>query len=123
MASTPPQFSLGKSYPGFGPVGPWLVTADEFDDPNDLALGCSLNGEQVQESRTNDLIFGVAELVEMLSAVTPMLPGDLIFTGTPSGVGIAREPQRFLAPGDELRSEIDGIGELTTTFVPSRKEK
>jgi 2-keto-4-pentenoate hydratase/2-oxohepta-3-ene-1,7-dioic acid hydratase in catechol pathway len=117
MASTPPQFSLGKSYPGFGPVGPWLVTPDEFDDPNDLALGCSLNGEQMQESRTNDLIFGVAELVEMLSAVTPMLPGDLIFTGTPAGVGMARNPQRWLAPGDELTTYIEGIGELKHRFV------
>jgi 2-keto-4-pentenoate hydratase/2-oxohepta-3-ene-1,7-dioic acid hydratase in catechol pathway len=117
MASTPPQFSLGKSYPGFGPVGPWLVTADEFDDPNDLALGCSLNGEQVQNSRTSDLIFGVAELVEMLSAVTPLLPGDLIFTGTPSGVGMARNPQRWLAPGDELVTYIEGIGELKHRFV------
>jgi len=117
MASTPPQFSLGKSYPGFGPVGPWLVTPDEFDDPNDLALGCSLNGEQMQESRTNDLIFGVAELIEMLSAVTPMLPGDLIFTGTPAGVGMARNPQRWLAPGDELTTYIEGIGELKHRFV------
>jgi 2,4-didehydro-3-deoxy-L-rhamnonate hydrolase len=117
MASVPPQFSLGKSYPGFGPVGPWLVTPDEFDDPNDLALGCSLNGEQMQKSRTSDLIFGVAELVEMLSAVTPLLAGDLIFTGTPSGVGMARNPQRWLAPGDELTTYIEGIGELRHRFV------
>jgi len=117
MASTPPQFSLGKSYPGFGPVGPWLVTPDEFDDPDDLALGCSVNGEQMQKSRTSDLIFGVAELVERLSAVTPLLPGDLIFTGTPQGVGMARNPQRWLTPGDELTTYIEGIGELKHRFV------
>jgi 2-keto-4-pentenoate hydratase/2-oxohepta-3-ene-1,7-dioic acid hydratase in catechol pathway len=117
VASTPPQFSLGKSYPGFGPVGPWLVTPDEFDDPNDLALGCLLNGEQMQKSRTSDLIFDVAELVARLSAVTPLLPGDLIFTGTPQGVGMARNPQRWLAPGDELTTYIEGIGELRHRFV------
>ena len=89
MATTPPQFSLGKSFPRFGPVGPWLVTPDEFTDPDDLELGCSINGEDMQKGRTGDMIFGVSELIEQLSAVTPLLPGDLIFTGTPSGVGSA----------------------------------
>jgi 2-keto-4-pentenoate hydratase/2-oxohepta-3-ene-1,7-dioic acid hydratase in catechol pathway len=117
MASSPPQFSLGKSYPGFGPIGPWLVTPDEFDDPDDLELGCSVNGEQVQKGRTSQMIFGVAELIEQLSAVTPLLPGDVVFTGTPSGVGIARSPQRWLQPGDVLTSYIEGIGEMRQTFV------
>jgi 2-keto-4-pentenoate hydratase/2-oxohepta-3-ene-1,7-dioic acid hydratase in catechol pathway len=117
MASSPPQFSLGKSYPGFGPIGPWLVTPDEFDDPDDLELGCSVNGEQVQKGRTSQMIFGVAELIEQLSAVTPLLPGDVIFTGTPSGVGMARSPQRWLLPGDVLTSYIEGIGEMRQTFV------
>ncbi|MEP7024995.1 MAG: fumarylacetoacetate hydrolase family protein [Actinomycetota bacterium] len=117
MASTPPQFSLGKSYPGFGPVGPWLVTVDEFDDPADLELGCRINGEQVQQSRTKDLIFDVPQLIEQLSAVTPLLPGDIIFTGTPQGVGMGRSPQRWLAAGDELTSYIEGIGEMSHRFV------
>jgi 2-keto-4-pentenoate hydratase/2-oxohepta-3-ene-1,7-dioic acid hydratase in catechol pathway len=112
-----PQFSLGKSFPGFGPIGPWIVSPDELNDPNDLAIGCTLNGEQVQKSRTSDLIFGVDELVHLLSSVTPLLPGDLIFTGTPSGVGGTRTPPRFLAPGDELVSTIDGIGTIHTHLI------
>jgi 2,4-didehydro-3-deoxy-L-rhamnonate hydrolase len=108
---------MGKSYPGFGPIGPWLVTPDEFDDPDDLELGCSVNGEQMQKGRTSQLIFGVPQLIEQLSAVTPMLPGDVIFTGTPSGVGMARSPQRWLQPGDVLTSYIEGIGEMRQTFV------
>jgi 2-keto-4-pentenoate hydratase/2-oxohepta-3-ene-1,7-dioic acid hydratase in catechol pathway len=118
-----PQLGLGKSFPGFSPIGPVVADLDEVGDPGDLRLRCRLNGELVQDGRTDDLVFTIPQLVAYLSDVVTLLPGDLIFTGTPSGVGIAREPQRFLAPGDELRSEIDGIGELTTTFVPSRKEK
>jgi 2,4-didehydro-3-deoxy-L-rhamnonate hydrolase len=117
MAASPPQFSLGKSFPGFGPVGPWLVTVDEFDNPDDLELGCAINGEQVQKGRTRDLIFGVADLIEQLSRVTPLLPGDLIFTGTPQGVGLGRTPPRWLAPGDELTSYVEGIGEMHHRFV------
>ena len=117
MATTPPQFSLGKSYPGFGPIGPWLVTPDEFSNPDDLELGCTINGVQVQRARTRDMIFSVSELIEQLSAVTPLLPGDVIFTGTPSGVGLGRTPPRWLAPGDVLASYIEGIGEMRHTFV------
>jgi len=117
LAGSPPQFSLGKSYPGFGPVGPWLVTPDEFGNPNDLELGCSINGVQMQKARTRELIFGVPELIEQLSRVTPLLPGDVIFTGTPSGVGLGRNPQRWLAPGDVLTSYIEGIGEMSQRFV------
>ena len=117
MATTPPQFSLGKSYPGFGPVGPWLVTVDEFDNPDDLELGCLINGAQMQKARTSQLIFTVPELIEQLSAVTPLLPGDVIFTGTPSGVGMGRTPPRWLAPGDVLTSYIEGIGDMRHTFV------
>jgi 2-keto-4-pentenoate hydratase/2-oxohepta-3-ene-1,7-dioic acid hydratase in catechol pathway len=117
MAGPSPQFSLGKSFPGFGPVGPWLVTVDEFADPDDLELGCSLNGEQMQKARTSDLIFGVPQLVAQLSAVLPLLPGDVIFTGTPAGVGLGRSPQRWLAPGDELRSYVEGIGSLHHHFT------
>ena len=111
-----PQFSLGKSFPGFGPTGPWLVTPDEFDEVDDLALTCRLNGQVVQSSRTSDLIFSVGEIIEHLSAITPMLPGDLVFTGTPSGVGMACTPPRYLAPGDVVESTVDGIGTIITTF-------
>ncbi|WP_084960338.1 fumarylacetoacetate hydrolase family protein [Thermoactinospora rubra] len=113
----PPQFSLGKSYPGFGPTGPWLVTPDEFDDPGDLEIACYLNGERVQHARTSQMIFSVPELIEKLSAVTPLLPGDVIFTGTPGGIGGTRTPPRFLAPGERLHSTIEGIGTLRTTFA------
>jgi 2-keto-4-pentenoate hydratase/2-oxohepta-3-ene-1,7-dioic acid hydratase in catechol pathway len=119
-AATPPQFSLGKSLPGFGPVGPWLVTPDELDDPNDLELGCAINGEQMQRGRTGDLIFSVPALIEKLSATLPLLPGDVIFTGTPSGVGLGRVPPRWLAPGDELVSHVAGIGELRHRFAAAR---
>ena len=117
LAASPPQFSLGKSFPGFGPVGPWLVPADDFDNPDDLELSCSINGEQMQKGRTSNLIFGVPALIEQLSRVTPLLPGDVIFTGTPAGVGMARDPQRWLAPGDVLTSYIEGIGEMRHTFA------
>ncbi|MFJ6892974.1 fumarylacetoacetate hydrolase family protein [Streptomyces hokutonensis] len=117
LAGPVPQFSLGKSYPGFTPMGPWLVTPDEFDNPDDLELCCAVNGEEVQKGRTRDLIFSVPALISKLSAVLPLLPGDLIFTGTPAGVGLGRDPQRWLAPGDELVSGIEGIGELRQTFV------
>jgi 2-keto-4-pentenoate hydratase/2-oxohepta-3-ene-1,7-dioic acid hydratase in catechol pathway len=117
LSASPPQFSMGKSYPGFGPVGPWLVTPDEFSNPDDLELTCSVNGEQVQKGRTRNLIFGVRDLIERLSAVAPLLPGDIIFTGTPSGVGMGRDPQRWLAPGDVLTTSIEGIGEMRHRFV------
>ncbi len=106
------QFSLGKSRRGYGPVGPWLVTPDEVGDPGDLALGCSVDGETMQSARTSDLIFDVPRLVVELSAVLPLLPGDLIFTGTPAGVGVVRQPPRFLRPGQILESWIEGIGTI-----------
>jgi len=106
------QFSLGKSRRGFGPMGPWVVTPDELDDPDDLALGCSVDGETVQDARTSDLIFSVPQLVAELSAVLPLLPGDVIFTGTPAGVGFTRTPPRALAPGNLLETWIEGIGTL-----------
>ncbi|MET7739520.1 fumarylacetoacetate hydrolase family protein [Streptomyces sp. NPDC005385] len=113
-----PQFSLGKSYPGFAPLGPELVTPDEFDDPDDLELGCRLeDGEILQKSRTSNMIFDVPELIVRLSAVCPLLPGDLIFTGTPAGVGGARTPQRFLAPGEVLVTWIEGIGTLRNPML------
>jgi 2,4-didehydro-3-deoxy-L-rhamnonate hydrolase len=112
FAGQAPQFSMGKSYPGFGPLGPSVVTVDEFVDPDDLELGCALDGEVMQRARTSDLIFGVPDLIARLSAVCHLLPGDLIFTGTPSGVGAFRKPPVFLQPGQELTSWIEGIGKL-----------
>jgi 2-keto-4-pentenoate hydratase/2-oxohepta-3-ene-1,7-dioic acid hydratase in catechol pathway len=106
------QFSLGKSRPGFGPIGPWLVTPDELADPDDLRLGCSVDGEVVQEGRTGDLVFSVPRLVAELSAVLPLEPGDVIFTGTPSGVGFTRTPPRALAPGMVVESWVEGIGSI-----------
>jgi 2,4-didehydro-3-deoxy-L-rhamnonate hydrolase len=106
------QFSLGKSRPGYGPMGPCVVTPDELADPDDLALGCSIDGEVVQDARTSDLVLSVPQLVAALSAVLPLLPGDIIFTGTPAGVGFARDPSRFLEPGQVLESWIEGIGTL-----------
>jgi 2,4-didehydro-3-deoxy-L-rhamnonate hydrolase len=117
LAGPAPQFSLGKSYPGFAPIGPALVTVDEVDDPDDLELGCALDGEVLQQGRTSQMIFGVGELISRLSAVCPLLPGDIIFTGTPSGVGGARTPARYLPPDSTLTSYIAGIGELHNHFV------
>jgi 2,4-didehydro-3-deoxy-L-rhamnonate hydrolase len=111
------QFCLGKSYRGFGPMGPVLVTPDELDDPDDLALGCTLDGEVVQRSRTSDMVFPVRRLVAELSAVVPLLPGDLVFTGTPEGVGVRRSPPRFLRPGQVLESWVDGVGRFPVTLV------
>jgi 2-keto-4-pentenoate hydratase/2-oxohepta-3-ene-1,7-dioic acid hydratase in catechol pathway len=116
-AGPSPQFSLAKSLPGFGPTGPWLVTPDEFNDPDDLELGCAVNGNQMQKGRTRDLIFSVPAMLAALSRRLPLLPGDVIFTGTPAGVGMGRTPQVWLAPGDELVSYIAGIGELRQRFV------
>jgi 2-keto-4-pentenoate hydratase/2-oxohepta-3-ene-1,7-dioic acid hydratase in catechol pathway len=112
-----PQFNLGKSFTGFGPMGPWLVTTDEFANPDDLALSCTIDGETMQDSRTSDLIFSVSTLIELLSEIITFYPGDVIFTGTPSGVGAGRKPQRFLKPGEVLVSTIEGIGSITTRFV------
>ncbi|MGW1743547.1 fumarylacetoacetate hydrolase family protein [Nocardia sp. NPDC001965] len=115
-AGQAPQFSLGKSFPGFGPIGPWLVTPDEVEDPDDLPLTSVLNGEEVQKGRTSDMIFSVPDLIARLSAVATLYPGDVIFTGTPAGVGAGRRPPRFLSAGDVLVSAIEGIGHLKHSF-------
>jgi 2,4-diketo-3-deoxy-L-fuconate hydrolase len=111
------QFSLGKSRRGYGPMGPYLVTVDELADRDDLALGCSVNGDTVQDARTSDLIFSVPQLIAELSGVLPLLPGDVIFTGTPAGVGVTRQPPKFLQPGDVLESWIEGIGTIRNRCV------
>jgi 2-keto-4-pentenoate hydratase/2-oxohepta-3-ene-1,7-dioic acid hydratase in catechol pathway len=104
------QFSMGKSYPGFGPIGPYLVTTDEVGNADDLALCCSVSGEVMQDSRTSEMVYPVPRIIEELSAVVPLLPGDVIFTGTPAGVGWPRG--RFLAAGDVVESTIEGIGTI-----------
>jgi 2,4-didehydro-3-deoxy-L-rhamnonate hydrolase len=116
-AGPAPQYSLGKSHPGFAPQGPFLVTPDQLADPDDLAIGCAINGTTMQSARTSDMIFPVPALVSYLSHVVTLLPGDVIFTGTPPGVGMGRDPQVFLQPGDRLVSHIEGIGELRQSFV------
>jgi 2-keto-4-pentenoate hydratase/2-oxohepta-3-ene-1,7-dioic acid hydratase in catechol pathway len=110
-----PQFSLGKSLPGFGPTGPWLVSSDDFGEAA-AQIECFVNGELVQDASTAEMIFPVAALIEYISAITPMLPGDLLFTGTPAGVGAHRDPPVFLADGDVVVTRIERIGELTQTF-------
>lgn len=107
-----PQYSLAKSFPGFGPIGPLLATPDEFDDPDTIELGCAINGEEVQNGTTADMVFPVPEIIARLSRITPLLAGDVIFTGTPPGVGVGRVPQRFLSPGDELVTYMRGVGEM-----------
>jgi 2-keto-4-pentenoate hydratase/2-oxohepta-3-ene-1,7-dioic acid hydratase in catechol pathway len=117
LAHAMPQFSIAKSYPRFGPIGPAVVTVDDLEDPDDLALRCAVNGEIVQEARTRQMIFSVPALIREISAVTPVGPGDIVFTGTPGGVGHSRQPPRYLQPGDELVTIIDGVGELRHRFV------
>ncbi len=107
------QWFLGKSLDGFCPVGPCLVTRDEFGKPDDQELATYVNGERRQFARLRDMIFDVGAIIEAVSAYVTLEPGDLIATGTPAGVGIGFKPQRFLAPGDVVRISIAGIGELT----------
>lgn len=115
MVGKPPQFSLGKSFDTFGPIGPAVVSVDSFADPDDIELWCDVAGERMQHAHTTDLIFPVAELIEYLSGICTLEPGDLIFTGTPSGVGMARG--RFLADGELVESGAVGIGTLSNRCV------
>lgn len=110
FSDNPPQFSMGKSIDTFGPLGPAVVSLDAFKDPNDLALSCDVGSERMQESRTSDLIFGVQPLIEFLSRHCTLEPGDLIFTGTPEGVGP-------LVRGDAVAGEVDGVGKLAFKVV------
>lgn len=104
------QWIKGKSAPTFGPVGPWLVTADEVPDPQALDLGLSVNGEKLQGSNTGDMIFTVAEIISYMSRFMDLVPGDLISTGTPFGVGLGMNPQRFLKVGDVMELFVEGLG-------------
>ncbi len=115
FASNPAQFSMGKSFRAFAPIGPAIVSVDLLDDPDDLALTCDVDGVREQDGRTSDLIFDVGSLVEYLSSICELYSGDLIFTGTPAGVGVAKG--RFLAVGQTMVSTIDGVGTLTNRCV------
>ncbi|VDG22582.1 fumarylacetoacetate hydrolase family protein [Lactiplantibacillus mudanjiangensis] len=116
FANDQPQFSLAKSYENFSPVGPWLTTPDELTDLGDLTITTTLNGVEKQHSQLKQLIFDPADLVNYLSTITELYPGDLIFTGTPGGVGTGRDPQEFIQPGDHLVSEIEELGKLDIQF-------
>lgn len=107
-----PTFTMGKSFDTHGPIGPWIVTADELGNPHDLGLRCFVNGELRQSGRTSDMIANLWDQIAYLSQAFTLDPGDLIATGTPEGVGIALDPPQFLEPGDVVRCEIDGIGAI-----------
>ncbi len=106
------QWLQGKTFEASTPVGPALITLDELENPDDLGLTCEVDGDVVQETSTSDLIFSPAEIVAYVSGIITLVPGDLILTGTPSGIGARMEPQRFLRPGSVVRTSIAGIGEL-----------
>jgi 2,4-didehydro-3-deoxy-L-rhamnonate hydrolase len=116
MTGTPPQFCLGKSFANYGPIGPALVSVDAFADPDDIGLWCEVGAERMQDARSSDLIFSIPMLVAYLSSICTLSPGDLIFTGTPSGVGMARG--RYLSTGDVVVSGAEVIGELRNVCVP-----
>ena len=111
------QWTLGKAIDGFLPMGPWLVTPDEIPDPQALRLGCRVNGEARQDASTADMIFSVAEIISYVSTVVALEPGDVIATGTPSGVAMGMAEPRWLAPGDEVVTWVEGIGELVTRLA------
>lgn len=111
------QWCRGKTFDTFCPLGPCIVTTDEIPNPNALQIKTIINGETLQDWNTNDMIFDVPTLIEFLSGSTTLLPGTVILTGTPHGVGMARKPQRWLVPGDEVTIEIEGIGKLTNPVI------
>lgn len=111
------QWSMSKSFPTFCPLGPSIVTADEIADPHSLAIGLSIDGEVLQNSSTQELVFKIPELIEHLSSITPLLPGDIVSTGTPPGVGLGRTPKRWLKPGETVTVTVEGLGALTNPVV------
>jgi 2-keto-4-pentenoate hydratase/2-oxohepta-3-ene-1,7-dioic acid hydratase in catechol pathway len=111
------QWTRAKSPDGFCPLGPWIVTADEIPDPQALSLRLTLNGRVMQDSSTREMVFGVAALVSFLSRTMTLLPGDVILTGTPAGVGMGKTPPVFLRGGDRVVVDIEGIGSLETLMV------
>ncbi len=115
MATT--QWTMGKTFDTFAPFGPEIVTADEVEDPHNLAISLTLNGETMQNSNTGNMIFQTPQLIAFLSSVFTLEPGDIISTGTPAGVGFARKPPRWLRPGDEVTVRVEGLGELTNPVI------
>lgn len=114
------QWSLGKSFPTFAPLGPWVVSKDEVPDPHSLSISLMIGSEKLQDSNTSLLIFRIPALIEYISGITPLQVGDVISTGTPAGVGMGRNPQRWLKPGEEMVVRIDKIGELRNRLVPEK---
>jgi 2-keto-4-pentenoate hydratase/2-oxohepta-3-ene-1,7-dioic acid hydratase in catechol pathway len=115
MATT--QWLMGKTFDTFAPMGPYIVSADEIPDPHALDISLTINGEVLQRSNTRELIFKIPELIAFLSSVFTLETGDVVSTGTPAGVGVARKPQRFLRPGDDVVVSVQGIGELRNPVV------
>ncbi len=111
------QWLMGKTFDTFAPMGPWIVTADEIEDPHALDISMTINGEVLQNSNTRNLIFKIPDLVSFLSSVFTLEPGDIVSTGTPAGVGVARKPPRFLRPGDDVVVKVAGIGELRNSVI------
>jgi 2-keto-4-pentenoate hydratase/2-oxohepta-3-ene-1,7-dioic acid hydratase in catechol pathway len=111
------QWTLAKSFPTFCPLGPAIVTADEIADPHALSISLNIDIEVLQSSNTRELIFKVPQLIEYISSITPLLPGDIVSTGTPSGVGLGRTPKRWLKPGETVTITVEGLGSLTNPVV------
>lgn len=111
------QWTLGKSFPTFCPIGPWVVTADELGDPHNLDVRLTIDGEMLQQANTRDLIFDIPAVLGYISAIVALEPGDIVSTGTPPGVGLGRTPQRWMRPGEEVAIEISGIGRLVNRTV------
>ncbi|MES9968512.1 MAG: fumarylacetoacetate hydrolase family protein [Candidatus Thiodiazotropha sp.] len=117
LENRPAQFSMAKSHKGFAPLGPWLTTSCELEDPEDLSISCDLDGDIVQQERTSMMIFNLSAQVAYLSSICELYPGDIIFTGTPEGVGLSRNPQRFIQSGETLTSRIESLGRLQNKFT------
>jgi len=113
----PPQFSLGKSRQGFAPIGPWVCDVRDHPKRDDLMIGCTVNGDVRQQTSTNDMIFDIPQLVSYLSTICELFPGDIIFTGTPSGVGHGHKPPVYLRPGDEIVTSLEFVGTLRNRCV------
>jgi 2-keto-4-pentenoate hydratase/2-oxohepta-3-ene-1,7-dioic acid hydratase in catechol pathway len=111
------QWSMSKCFPTFCPLGPAIITADEIADPHSLDVSLSIDGETLQHSNTRELVFKIPELIEYLSSITPLLPGDIVSTGTPPGVGLGRNPKRWLKPGETVTVTIQGLGSLTNPVI------
>jgi len=114
------QWVLGKSFDTHAPIGPWIVTADEMGDPHTMGIRCFVNGERRQDSNTGNLVFNVYDQIAHLSRAMTLEPGDIIFTGTPGGVGLAMQPPQWLKAGDKVRVEIDRIGAIEAEIRPER---